>query len=51
MPVTPLLRWRQRAAFRRALRAMLATAPHLIPDIGLTEAEARQEAAKPFWRP
>jgi uncharacterized protein YjiS (DUF1127 family) len=30
---------------------MLAGAPHLIADIGLTEAEARDQARKPFWQP
>jgi uncharacterized protein YjiS (DUF1127 family) len=30
---------------------MLAGAPHLIADIGLTEAEARHESRKHFWQP
>ncbi len=42
--------WRQRIAWRRALRRMLATTPHLVADIGLTEADARDEIARPFWK-
>lgn len=51
MPIRSLLAtWRHRHCFRRALRVMLETNPHLIDDIGLTDPEARAEAAKPFWR-
>lgn len=37
-------RWRQ----RRILEEMEA---HRLKDIGLSRAQARYEAAKPFWRP
>jgi uncharacterized protein YjiS (DUF1127 family) len=49
-PFALLTLWRRRRAFRRALGVMLDSAPHLISDIGLTEADARAEAARPFWR-
>lgn len=39
--------WRDRNRSRRHLRAL---APHLLPDIGLSEAQRQREAAKPFWR-
>lgn len=37
-------RWEQRAA-------LAALDDHLLRDIGKTRIEARDEAAKPFWRP
>jgi uncharacterized protein YjiS (DUF1127 family) len=36
-------------ATRRHRRALLKLEPHLLRDIGLTDAEARREAARPFW--
>ena len=39
--------WETRARTRAALRAMPADR---LPDIGVTAAAARLEAAKPFWR-
>jgi uncharacterized protein YjiS (DUF1127 family) len=39
--------WQGRARQRRAL-ARLDT--RLLADIGVSEAEARRECAKPFWR-
>ena len=42
--------WRERSQRRTALRRLLAAPPHLIPDIGLTPAQAALEADKPFWR-
>lgn len=39
-----------RAIYRAELRRLLATADHLLADIGLTRGEAAHEAAKPFWR-
>lgn len=40
--------WRARAAGRRELLALDERSLH---DIGISRAQARQEAAKPFWRP
>ncbi len=42
--------WRCRRQYRADLRRLLAAAPHMIDDIGLTPAQARWESAKPFWR-
>lgn len=39
--------WAMRARTRAALRAMPADR---LPDIGMTPAQARDEAGKPFWR-
>mgnify|MGYP001765411063 CR=1 FL=1 len=36
-------------AARRDRRALLRLEPHLLRDIGLSEAEARAEAARPVW--
>jgi uncharacterized protein YjiS (DUF1127 family) len=36
-------------ATRRHRRALLKLEPHLLRDIGLTEADARAEASRPFW--
>ncbi len=41
--------WVARRRLRQALRD-LADDKHLLADIGLTPEEAREEAAKPFWR-
>ncbi len=41
-----ILRWASRARQRRDLAALDS---HLLGDIGLTESQARREAAKPFW--
>jgi uncharacterized protein YjiS (DUF1127 family) len=41
--------WAARRAQRRAL-GELAEQSHLLADIGLTRAQALDEAAKPFWR-
>jgi uncharacterized protein YjiS (DUF1127 family) len=38
------------AAKRRSRLALDELSAHLLKDIGLTEAEARQEATVPFWR-
>ncbi|WEX86992.1 DUF1127 domain-containing protein [Sinorhizobium garamanticum] len=38
------------AAKRRSRLALEELSPHLLKDIGLTETEARREAAVPFWR-
>ena len=54
LPAVPLARiaelpalWRRRALTRRDLARMDR---HLLSDIGLTEADVRAEAEKPFWR-
>lgn len=39
-----------RAAKRRSRLALGELSADLLKDIGLTEAEARREAAIPFWR-
>jgi len=50
-PVNSLLAamvaWQQRYDLRQHLLEMDA---HLLDDIGLSRAQARQEAAKPFWK-
>jgi uncharacterized protein YjiS (DUF1127 family) len=43
--------WRQRYRYRRELRRLISSGPHLIEDIGLSRAHADREIAKPFWRP
>ncbi len=42
--------WRDRRRYRTDLRRLLCLGPHLVVDIGLAEAEAVEEAGKPFWR-
>jgi uncharacterized protein YjiS (DUF1127 family) len=43
-----IAKWRQRIRERNEL--MTLTAPDL-KDIGVSQAEAKAEAQKPFWRP
>jgi uncharacterized protein YjiS (DUF1127 family) len=43
--------WWQRHRYRRELRRLMSSGPHLIADIGLSRTHAEREAAKPFWRP
>jgi len=43
-----LLVWQMRARQRARLAEM---EPHRLEDMGITAAEAKREAAKPFWRP
>ena len=45
--IARLAEWRRRSRSRRALAALDA---RLLKDVGLSEAEARLEAARPFWR-
>ena len=40
--------WQDRAAQRAHLAAL---DDHRLKDLGISRAEAAQEAAKPFWRP
>jgi uncharacterized protein YjiS (DUF1127 family) len=42
--------WIARGRQRKALQR-LADDSHLLKDIGVSRADARKEAAKPFWRP
>ena len=42
-----LVTWQQRYELRRHLLEM---DDHLLDDVGLSRAQIRQEAAKPFWR-
>ncbi|MDP4033427.1 MAG: DUF1127 domain-containing protein [Pseudorhodobacter sp.] len=42
-----VLRWKERRHCRRALARLDA---RLLRDIGLSQAEAASEVAKPFWR-
>lgn len=46
--VETLARWRERAAQRRQLMEL---DERLLSDIGLTRANAVNEAEKPFWQP
>lgn len=43
----PVAAWQKRRQFRQELRRM---PDYLLHDIGLTEAQARDEISKPFWR-
>jgi len=42
-----IVAWQQRYDLRQHLLEMDA---HLLDDIGFSRAQARQEAAKPFWK-
>jgi|GEM_PF-5789131 len=42
--------WRRRVRYRRDLRRLIHSAPHMIADIGLTFDVALAESRKPFWR-
>ena len=48
--VATLQRSRQRARYRRDLARLRRTSPHLIDDIGLSQAAADRAATTPFWR-
>jgi uncharacterized protein YjiS (DUF1127 family) len=41
--------WIERSRQRRALGELVDRKDHLLADVGLSVAEARREAAKPFW--
>jgi uncharacterized protein YjiS (DUF1127 family) len=43
--------WQARRHYRRELARLLIVGPHMIADIGLTADNAREEKARPFWRP
>ena len=42
--------WIEQSRQRRALGELALRSDHLLNDLGLTEAQARREAGKPFWR-
>jgi uncharacterized protein YjiS (DUF1127 family) len=42
-------RWRAQDHFRNELRRLQAAGPHLLADIGMTNAESEIEKAKRFW--
>ena len=42
----PVARWWRT---RRERRQLLELSDHMLRDVGLTRAEARDEAARPFW--
>ena len=44
--VTTVLRWRE---VRRQRRALLTLSDELLKDIGISRADAMQEAGRPFW--
>ena len=46
LPLPPLARWWR---IRRERQQLLGLSDHMLRDIGLTRAEARQEASRPFW--
>ena len=41
--------WERRVLYRKNLRRLLATGPHLVRDIGLGIDEALYEISKPFY--
>ena len=43
-------RWRERSRQRAALGELAELNDHLLNDIGISQDDARREAAKPFWR-
>jgi uncharacterized protein YjiS (DUF1127 family) len=45
-----LLLWIERSRQRRALCELATHNGSLLKDIGLSQEQARREAAKPFWR-
>ncbi len=49
-PLRLLRGWHARAAYRQDLARLLGAGPHLVRDLGLDEADVREEISKPFWR-
>ena len=43
--------WIERSRQRQALRELAERNDYLLKDIGVSQAEALREAAKPFWEP
>jgi uncharacterized protein YjiS (DUF1127 family) len=43
--------WIERSRQRQALRKLAERNDYLLKDIGVSQAEALREAAKPFWEP
>ncbi len=48
--LTTLLFWIERSRQRRALGELAMHNDSLLKDIGVSQEQARREAAKPFWR-
>jgi len=48
--LTLLRHWRERMRSRRQLRDLCELNDHILQDIGLTKAELRCKAKKPFWQ-
>jgi uncharacterized protein YjiS (DUF1127 family) len=46
LPLPPLARWWRT---RRERQQLLELSDHMLRDVGLTQAQARHEAARPFW--
>ena len=46
LALPPLARWWR---IRRERRQLLELSDHMLRDVGLTPADARREAARPFW--
>jgi uncharacterized protein YjiS (DUF1127 family) len=46
LPMPPMAHWWR---IRRERRQLLELTDHMLRDVGLTRAEARREAARPFW--
>lgn len=46
--VVIMVKWSERARTRTELCRL---EPHVLEDIGITQAQAKQEAEKPFWLP
>jgi uncharacterized protein YjiS (DUF1127 family) len=40
----------ERHRYRQELRRLLRVGPHMIADVGLTQAQAGREAKKSFWQ-
>jgi uncharacterized protein YjiS (DUF1127 family) len=49
-PLELLSLWRRPRRLRDDLHRLLLVGPHVVEDIGLTPAQALEEASKPFWR-
>jgi len=50
-PIQLAKTWRMRRYYRREMTRLLRVGGYMISDIGLTLADARAAADRPFWRP
>jgi uncharacterized protein YjiS (DUF1127 family) len=46
LPLPPLARWWR---IRRERQQLLGLTDHMLRDVGLTRADTRREASRPFW--